>query len=301
MLARPTSGRGRASGVRRLAERSALRSASVARRTAGTSPVRSSGAEDGACRADAAAARGLRGGDPGFFLSDPSPTPGGAIPSSMRAAWPYRALRPRPRDSDCTRGGSPRARIDIRVQPLRPDSVACTPSPRWSIIQRRHHRERDGRQARAEPAAPSVERGTARAAAGAEVHEHALGLPRFGRTLRALPTKPGRTLLGMEEGHRDLRISPEEFDEVAAELGRSLDAFKVPEREKAEVLGAFAAHKGEVTEGSVTGLGQGCAIATCRYDGVPLRVRRARRNVAGRAPGGGAASGRTWRRRRPPR
>ena len=45
------------------------------------------------------------------------------------------------------------------------------------------------------------------------------------------------------------RISPEEFDEVAAELGRSLDLFKVPEREKGEVLAAFAAHKGEVNEG----------------------------------------------------
>ena len=63
------------------------------------------------------------------------------------------------------------------------------------------------------------------------------------------PTKPGRTLLGLEEAHRDLRISPEEFDEVAAELGRTLEVFKVPEREKSEVLGAFAAHKGEVTEG----------------------------------------------------
>jgi hypothetical protein len=42
---------------------------------------------------------------------------------------------------------------------------------------------------------------------------------------------------------------PAEFDEVAAELGRTLDFFKVPEREKGEVLAAFAAHKGEVTEG----------------------------------------------------
>ena len=40
-----------------------------------------------------------------------------------------------------------------------------------------------------------------------------------------------------------------EFDEVAAELGRTLDFFKVPAREKEEVLAAFAAHKGEVTEG----------------------------------------------------
>lgn len=62
-------------------------------------------------------------------------------------------------------------------------------------------------------------------------------------------TQPGSTPLGLEEAHRELRISPEEFDEVAAELGRSLDFFKVPEREKGEVLAAFAAHKGEVNEG----------------------------------------------------
>jgi len=36
---------------------------------------------------------------------------------------------------------------------------------------------------------------------------------------------------------------------VAAELGRTLDFAKVPQREKAEVLAAFAAHKGEVTAG----------------------------------------------------
>jgi hemoglobin len=65
-------------------------------------------------------------------------------------------------------------------------------------------------------------------------------------------TKPGKTPLGLEEAHRDLRISPAEFDEVAAELGRTLDYVKVPKREKAEVLAAFAAHKGEVTAGYVT-------------------------------------------------
>jgi hemoglobin len=64
-------------------------------------------------------------------------------------------------------------------------------------------------------------------------------------------TKPGSTPLGLEEAHRELRITPEEFDEVAAELGRSLDHFGVPPREKDEVLAAFAAHKGEVTEGSM--------------------------------------------------
>lgn len=62
-------------------------------------------------------------------------------------------------------------------------------------------------------------------------------------------TKPGSTPLGLEEAHRELKISPAEFDEVAAELGRTLDFFKVPEREKEEVLAAFAAHKGEVTKG----------------------------------------------------
>ncbi len=62
-------------------------------------------------------------------------------------------------------------------------------------------------------------------------------------------TKPGSTPLGLEEAHRDLKISPAEFDEVAAELGRTLDFFKVPEREKGEVLAAFAAHKDEVTAG----------------------------------------------------
>lgn len=66
------------------------------------------------------------------------------------------------------------------------------------------------------------------------------------------PTVPGSTVLGLEEAHRRLRISPDEFDEVAAELGRTLDAVGVPEQEKGEVLAAFAAHKGEVTEGYVS-------------------------------------------------
>jgi hemoglobin len=63
------------------------------------------------------------------------------------------------------------------------------------------------------------------------------------------PTKPGATEVGLEEAHRNLKISPEEFDEVAAELGRTLDVVKVPQREKDEVLAAFAAHKNEVTAG----------------------------------------------------
>ena len=62
-------------------------------------------------------------------------------------------------------------------------------------------------------------------------------------------TVPGSTTLGLEEAHRRLHISPDEFDEVAAELARTLDRFNVPQPEKDMVLGAFAAHKGEVTEG----------------------------------------------------
>jgi hemoglobin len=63
-------------------------------------------------------------------------------------------------------------------------------------------------------------------------------------------TKPGHDSLSLEEAHRDLQIAPDEFDAVAGELARSLDFFRVPELEKSQVLAAFAAHKGEVTEGS---------------------------------------------------
>lgn len=73
-----------------------------------------------------------------------------------------------------------------------------------------------------------------------------------GGPFKYTPTRPGKTELGLEEAHRDLKISPEEFDEVAAELGRTLDFAKVPPREKGEVLAAFAAHKNEVTAGYKT-------------------------------------------------
>ena len=64
-------------------------------------------------------------------------------------------------------------------------------------------------------------------------------------------TKPGHDHLSLEEAHRALRIDSAEFDAVAGELAKSLDHFGVPEREKQEVLGAFAGHKSEVTEGSL--------------------------------------------------
>jgi hemoglobin len=63
-------------------------------------------------------------------------------------------------------------------------------------------------------------------------------------------TQPGHTMLGLEEAHRHLRITSEEFDAVAEELSKALDAFHVPAPEKDAVLGAFAAHKAEVTEGA---------------------------------------------------
>jgi hemoglobin len=71
------------------------------------------------------------------------------------------------------------------------------------------------------------------------------------------PVRPGSTLLGLEEAHRDLRIAPEEFDEVAAELARTMTTVGVPQHEQDQVLAAFAAHKGEVTEGYLASAGAG--------------------------------------------
>jgi hemoglobin len=65
-------------------------------------------------------------------------------------------------------------------------------------------------------------------------------------------TKPGLDPVSLDEAHRDLEITSEEFDAVAAELGRSLDFFNVPQLEKEQVLAAFTAHKAEVTEGSLS-------------------------------------------------
>ena len=65
-------------------------------------------------------------------------------------------------------------------------------------------------------------------------------------------TQLGATPVGLEAAHRGLKISPAEFDEVAAELGRTLASLKVPAPETGEVLAAFAAHKDEVTEGYKT-------------------------------------------------
>lgn len=63
-------------------------------------------------------------------------------------------------------------------------------------------------------------------------------------------TKSGKTPLGLEEPTGTAESRSAEFDEAAAELRRSLDFAKVPTREKAEVVAAFA-HKQEVTAGYI--------------------------------------------------
>ncbi len=64
------------------------------------------------------------------------------------------------------------------------------------------------------------------------------------------PRSLGASHLNLKNAHRALRITSAEFDEVARILAASLDRFHVPTREKNEVLGAFLAHKAEVTAGS---------------------------------------------------
>ena len=64
-------------------------------------------------------------------------------------------------------------------------------------------------------------------------------------------TEPGRSPLGLEEAHREFAITSDQFDEVAAELGRTMRTLGVPDQEAGEVLAAFAQHKGEVTEGAM--------------------------------------------------
>jgi len=57
----------------------------------------------------------------------------------------------------------------------------------------------------------------------------------------------------LRDAHSDLHITPEVFDEVInVELARTLDHFKVPAREKGEVLAAFNAQKKDVTAGSLS-------------------------------------------------
>jgi hemoglobin len=71
-----------------------------------------------------------------------------------------------------------------------------------------------------------------------------------GGPYKYVPTKPGSCTTCLDAAHKDLKITSEEFDEVAKILEETLHKHKVPDKERDEVLGAFAAHKAEVTSGS---------------------------------------------------
>ena len=58
------------------------------------------------------------------------------------------------------------------------------------------------------------------------------------------------TGLPLDDAHFKLQLSSSDFDQVAGVLAEALDHFEVPSREKEEVLGAFEAHKPQVTAGS---------------------------------------------------
>ena len=82
---------------------------------------------------------------------------------------------------------------------------------------------------------------------------------KFNRTLWVCAVSGGPyeyTAKSLHDAHLELHIPPEVFDEVAAELGRALDYFKVPQREKEEALAAFAAQKSDVTAGSMATAGR---------------------------------------------
>ena len=76
---------------------------------------------------------------------------------------------------------------------------------------------------------------------------------RFLRTLWVCAIAGGPfeyTGLALDDAHFNFQLSSSDFDQVAAVLADALDHFDVPAREKEEVLGAFEAHKPQVTAGS---------------------------------------------------
>ena len=82
---------------------------------------------------------------------------------------------------------------------------------------------------------------------------------KFNRTLWVCAVSGGPyeyTAKSLHDAHSELHIPPEVFDEVSAELGRTLDYFKVPQREKEEALAAFDAQKSDVTAGSIATAGR---------------------------------------------
>lgn len=78
---------------------------------------------------------------------------------------------------------------------------------------------------------------------------------KFGRTLWVCWVSGGPFQYNgkaLRDAHWEFKITPEVFNEVAAELALALDHFKVPKREKEEVLAAFAAQTDDVTAGSMS-------------------------------------------------
>jgi len=82
---------------------------------------------------------------------------------------------------------------------------------------------------------------------------------KFNRTLWMCAVSGGPyeyTAKSLHDAHLELHIPPEVFDAVSEELGRALDYFKVPKREKEEALAAFDAQKSDVTAGSMATAGR---------------------------------------------
>ena len=76
---------------------------------------------------------------------------------------------------------------------------------------------------------------------------------KFGRTqwIAALAGGPFEyTGLPLEEAHKDLHLTAEEFAEVGAEIVRALDYYKVPEREKQELVAAYMTAMPDVVSSS---------------------------------------------------
>ena len=76
---------------------------------------------------------------------------------------------------------------------------------------------------------------------------------KFGRTIWVAAVAGGPyeyTGLPLNEAHKHLRLTSEEFDEVGAEIVRALDYYGVPEREKKELVDAYMLSKPEVVSSS---------------------------------------------------
>lgn len=86
-------------------------------------------------------------------------------------------------------------------------------------------------------------------------NEAATRLPglKFGRTqwVAALTGGPYEyTGLPLSEAHTRFHLTSEEFDEVGAEIVRALDYYKVPEREKKQLVDAYMLSKPDVVAAS---------------------------------------------------